>query len=203
MSRRTLHWICDERENETTFAKIAASIQEEVDWFHVRVAIHAEKKAVLFVEALLQQEIAKEKIILHNFNRLCDFYQIGGIQWSEYAEVEQTSCEIVSHAVHSAAALKKYDNLEVAWLMCGHVYETASKEGQRGRGLPWLEHMRSNTAHHLVAIGGIDEHNIYDVLQTGVEGVAVLSHFYKSGNVESAKMMRKALDEEVSKSCQM
>ena len=66
---------------------------------------------------------------------------------------------------------------EADYLGVGPVFHTRSKlNAAPAWGLDALRHVRQNTTRPLVAIGGIHEENIAEVMETGVEGVAVISH---------------------------
>jgi thiamine-phosphate pyrophosphorylase len=74
------------------------------------------------------------------------------------------------------------------------VFDTASKsDAGAGHGLTTLSEIRSMIDIPLVAIGGIDESNLCQVIEAGADGVAVVSAVVSQEDVESATRRLKAM----------
>ncbi|MHA7840979.1 MAG: thiamine phosphate synthase [Gammaproteobacteria bacterium] len=66
---------------------------------------------------------------------------------------------------------------EADYLGVGPIFHTRSKVNATPPwGLDKLRTVRKNTTRPLVAIGGIDDNNVHSVLDTGVDGIAVISY---------------------------
>ncbi len=68
----------------------------------------------------------------------------------------------------------------------GPIYETTSKsDAKQSVGLELIKSIRNkNISKPLVAIGGITELNVNDILESGCDGVAIISAITKSKNIE-------------------
>ncbi len=60
------------------------------------------------------------------------------------------------------------------YVAVGSMYRTSSKEGTRAAGLETLRTVREAVSLHLVAIGGINENNVSEVVDAGADAVAVI-----------------------------
>jgi thiamine-phosphate pyrophosphorylase len=80
-------------------------------------------------------------------------------------------------STHDEEQLARADTDSAAdWLALGPIFETASKDDPDPVvGLERLRACRRRTAKPLVAIGGIDERNLAEVLEAGADSAAVLS----------------------------
>lgn len=78
-------------------------------------------------------------------------------------------------SVHSPeeAASARYSGAD--YLLFGHIYATASKEGTAPRGTEALRRVVDATELPVIAIGGIEPENTEEVLAAGCSGIAVLS----------------------------
>jgi thiamine-phosphate pyrophosphorylase len=66
------------------------------------------------------------------------------------------------------------------YLGVGPVYETPTKPGKKAAGFDYLAHAIAHCPLPWFAIGGIDPHNIHDVLKAGVQRVAVVRAIMES-----------------------
>lgn len=82
-------------------------------------------------------------------------------------------------SVHSTEEAVEAERLGASYLLAGHVYETACKRGLKGRGIKFIEDMCARVCIPVIAIGGINESNIKEVLETKASGVAIMSRAMK------------------------
>ena len=61
------------------------------------------------------------------------------------------------------------------YVAVGSIYESPSKSGTRPAGLETLREVRDRVSLPLVAIGGINEENVSEVMKAGADAVAVIS----------------------------
>lgn len=78
-------------------------------------------------------------------------------------------------SVHSPEEAAAAEESGADYVLFGHIYATASKEGLAPRGTEALRRVVEATSLPVVAIGGIRPDNTADVLATGCAGIAVLS----------------------------
>jgi thiamine-phosphate pyrophosphorylase len=90
---------------------------------------------------------------------------------------------VLGASVHSAAEAREACELGASLLLAGHVFATGCKPGVPGRGLGFLaETVRAASGVPVVALGGMDEHNLAGVRVAGAAGAALRSAFMRTGN---------------------
>ena len=82
---------------------------------------------------------------------------------------------VVGVSIHSLREAIDGEALGASYLLYGHVFETDCKKGVTPRGLVELREICSRVKIPVYAIGGINEKNYKDVLDSGAYGVAVMS----------------------------
>ncbi|MCD2346667.1 thiamine phosphate synthase [Clostridium guangxiense] len=82
-------------------------------------------------------------------------------------------------SVHSLEEAIKAEKNGAAYLLCGNVYETVCKPGLKGKGLDYIRKIVAKVAVPVIAIGGISEKNVRDVIEAGAKGVAIMSSAMK------------------------
>jgi thiamine-phosphate diphosphorylase len=90
--------------------------------------------------------------------------------------------QLIGRSVHDVegARLAAEDGADFA--IAGHVYETASKAGQAGRGPRFIASIAAVCPLPIIAIGGITPERVAEVLAAGAHGVAVISGILKSND---------------------
>ncbi|CEP67049.1 Thiamine phosphate synthase [Moorella glycerini] len=83
--------------------------------------------------------------------------------------------KIVGVSVHSVAAAREAELAGADYLLFGHVFPTASKEGVPPRGLGHLREVVASVGIPIIALGGINAANAPQCLAAGARGVAVMS----------------------------
>lgn len=90
---------------------------------------------------------------------------------------------IIGATVHSMAELEALKGLPIHYIGVGPVYGTRSKEtGLPDLGLDGLAEIAAASPWPVIAIGGIEERNVPEVLRAGAHGVAILSAFCVAKN---------------------
>ena len=73
------------------------------------------------------------------------------------------------------------------YLGVGPIYPTATKpDAGKALGIARLKEIRDSVNIPIVAIGGINENNLEEVLKTGVDGVAVISAVVSAPDITEA-----------------
>jgi thiamine-phosphate pyrophosphorylase len=85
-------------------------------------------------------------------------------------------------SVHSLQEALKAEKLGADYLLSGHVFETDCKKGLKGRGISFIKEICNQVYIPVVAIGGISEKNIAEVLNCGAYGIAVMSSVMTAEN---------------------
>lgn len=87
----------------------------------------------------------------------------------------------VGVSVHSVLQAKKAQAMGAAFLIAGHIFETACKQGLPPRGLSFLNEVCSAVSIPVLAIGGIRPKRLSAVKAAGAAGVCVMSELMTCG----------------------
>ncbi|MCM1228090.1 MAG: thiamine phosphate synthase [Clostridium sp.] len=90
----------------------------------------------------------------------------------------------VGVSVHSPDEAAESESLGADYLIAGHIYATDCKKGIPPRGLGFLREVVSRVKIPVFAIGGINERNFSDTLESGASGVCLMSEFMKCSRPE-------------------
>ena len=94
---------------------------------------------------------------------------------------------IVGLTVETMDQARQAENLDADYLGVSTIYGTPTKTDTINEwGLDGLQHLRGQTNHLLVAIGGINKNNAANVIQSGADGIAVVSAICVAPDPESA-----------------
>lgn len=83
--------------------------------------------------------------------------------------------KIMGVSVHSVTAAREAEKAGADYLLFGHIFPTASKEGIPPRGVGSLREVVASVGIPIIALGGINTANARQCLAAGVRGVAVMS----------------------------
>jgi len=103
---------------------------------------------------------------------------------------------LIGLSVDTQEELLQAESYDVDYLGIGPVYPTSTKTDHKGflwgtEGLRWA---RGHSRHRLIAIGGINETNAFEVAKTGMDGIAVVSAIVSAQDPrEAARRLRAAL----------
>lgn len=129
-----------------------------------------------------------ERIAIHSHYKLVEKYNLKGIHLTEWflKNVDRTELKqviaaarkrslSVSGSFHSIEALEKM-TLKPDYVFLGPVYHSISKKGYLAKiGLEYAaSFLQQRRNFEVIAIGGIDELNIFQVRRAGFEGAALL-----------------------------
>jgi thiamine-phosphate pyrophosphorylase len=82
-----------------------------------------------------------------------------------------------------------------AYLVAGNIFETACKDGLKGRGIEFLAEIRVRTRIPVYAIGGVSEENITALRDAGATGACLMSSFMQCADPAALAMhLTRALD---------
>ena len=86
------------------------------------------------------------------------------------------------------------------YIAVGSIYPTTSKEGTRVAGLQTLHQVREAVSLPIVAIGGINEGNVAEVIGAGADSVAVISAIADADDIEDeARQLATKINEETNR----
>lgn len=102
---------------------------------------------------------------------------------------------LIGYSCNTVAQIAKANRLSaVDYIGAGPVFPTNSKgDADPAIGVDQLKQLNTASQHPMVAIGGISQANLADVLNTGVAGVAVISMILGSSDIAgTVKLMQAA-----------
>jgi thiamine-phosphate diphosphorylase len=109
-------------------------------------------------------------------------------------EIAGESC-LIGRSVHSVEAALHAETDAADYVVAGPVFATASHPGQPPAGIELIRAVAEATRVPVIAIGGISESNVRDVIAAGAEGVAVISAIWDAADPkEAALSLREALN---------
>ena len=80
---------------------------------------------------------------------------------------------LIGRSVHDVKGALQAQEDGANFVLAGHVFDTASKPDQPGKGVEWIRQLASAVTIPVIAIGGINVERVEQVIQAGAWGVAV------------------------------
>ena len=68
------------------------------------------------------------------------------------------------------------------YLLASHIFETKCKVGLEPKGVEFISEIRKCVKCDIIALGGINLENYIKVIESGANGIAVMSLFYNDYN---------------------
>lgn len=94
---------------------------------------------------------------------------------------------IIGLSVEDESQVLEAERYDADYLGVSPIFETPTKTDTSGSwGLSGLAWVRENSRHNLVAIGGLNETNIAEVVRSGADGIAVVSALCSAADPEAA-----------------
>ena len=91
--------------------------------------------------------------------------------------------KLIGISIHSPAEATAAQNSGADYVLAGHIFATASKPGQPGRGLEFVTQVSTTVTVPVIVIGGITAANAAAVIKAGAAGIAVLSSVMHSEDI--------------------
>lgn len=175
-----LHVISTGEQSVATFVKIIGNIHPYVHYIHIRERDWTAQDHVQAIEQLDQQGVPLEKIIINDRIDIAHIANVYGVQLAYHSLPIQTVKKyfpklMISQSIHHVEQAMIAEAAGVDRLIYGHIYETESKPDQKPRGLTALKRLVNHVKVPIIAIGGITPERVEPILQTGAQGIAVLS----------------------------
>lgn len=101
-------------------------------------------------------------------------------------------------SVHSVEEAVKAEQYGAKYILASHIFETNCKKGLEPKGIKLIKDIKSKVNIPVIALGGINDSNIEEVLEAGANGIAVMSYIMASTDPYSAS---KRLTEKMRVSC--
>lgn len=104
---------------------------------------------------------------------------------------------LIGLSVETRAQAEEAESLDADYLGVSPIFATPTKvELQTAWGIEGLRQLRARSRHKLVAIGGINESNVADVIRAGADGIAVVSAICAADDPrQTATRLRQKIEE--------
>ncbi|MDQ0592468.1 thiamine-phosphate pyrophosphorylase [Chryseobacterium ginsenosidimutans] len=167
-------------QNETEI--INELFQEGLDLLHVRKPFINQDEMIDFIQKI--DSDFHHQLVLHSHYQLANNFNTSRFHFREIDRrndlFKSFAEHIISTSVHD---IKTFNELNEDWeyAFISPVFQSISKKGY-GENSTILNDIknRNNSNVKLIALGGINEHNINEVLDSEIDGVALLGAIWKS-----------------------
>lgn len=178
-----LHLVSDSRVcGLDCFSAVAlAAIAAGADAVHLREKTTPAATLLSMATALREQFGDRARLFINDRIDVALASRAGGIQLGEtsipvaVARVLAGPDLMIGRSVHDVEGARRAAADGADFVIAGHVFETASKHGEKGRGLQFIEMVVAGCPLPVIAIGGITPERAPEVIRAGAYGVAVIS----------------------------
>jgi len=179
-------------------------VQIELDHFQENIKTEPSEVKLLPEEATKIKEVCKENNTLFLINDRVDValaVDADGVHLGKEDMPYNTARRllgkqrIIGLTVHNLEEAIEAENIGADYIGVSPIFETKTKpDAGKPSGLQLLIDLKENIKIPYVAIGGINEYNIKNVLDTGTRAVAIISAIITKNNVEEeCKKFRKLI----------
>ncbi|HLR64280.1 MAG TPA: thiamine phosphate synthase [Pseudogracilibacillus sp.] len=194
---KELHIISTGKQSLDEFVGKVKLIHKQIDYVHIREKMWTDDLYMTCINNLLTEGLPKQKIILNNRPILAQKMGLDHIHLpaAKLYEAMERYEQSVSYSVHNIAEARQAERRGASFVLAGHIYATDSKKDIQPRGLELLKVLRSQLTIPVIAIGGIRQEYVAQVLQAGASGIALLSHILLAEDCERESLAyRERLD---------
>lgn len=169
---------------------IQVCVSHGVDAVQLREKNLTPSELLIFGKALKQLlSIYRVPLIVNDNIKLCLALNADGVHLGQQDECSLRARKIlgadklIGLTVDTLEQAKKANDTPVNYIGVGTIFPTRNKSNITTTwGIEGLAAVKSVTRHPIIAIGGIDETNTPQVIQTGVHGIAAIGAFHDSTN---------------------
>ncbi|ULO05859.1 thiamine phosphate synthase [Paenibacillus sp. 19GGS1-52] len=180
MVQGEIHLISDGKLPLRDFIEKMTVLHPLADYIHLREKHLSARELLSVGEQLLLAGIPAAKLFINDRIDVAVTLGAGGVQLAWHS-LRPAAARVLGPrlrlgcSVHSSEEASEAARQGADYCLFGHVYDTASKPGQRGCGLELLADVVRNSAIPVIAIGGIKPSNVARVMEQGAAGIAVMS----------------------------
>jgi len=162
------------------FSTIKKAIEGGVDAIILREKDLPQEELLSMAKAVKEIIGERKVLLIINSNvEVARAVEANGIQLSFDSfvnnKVDVNFDGIVGVSVHSLQEALAAEMKGASYVLASHVFETACKAGLEPKGLEFIKEIKEKVSIPVIALGGITPENVRDVIDLGVEGVAVMS----------------------------
>jgi thiamine-phosphate pyrophosphorylase len=83
-------------------------------------------------------------------------------------------------SVHSVEEAIKAQQYGAKYILASHIFKTKCKKGLDPKGIKLIKDIKTRINIPVIALGGINDRNIQEVIEAGADGIAVMSYIMSS-----------------------
>ncbi|ENH95574.1 transcriptional regulator TenI [Gracilibacillus halophilus YIM-C55.5] len=197
-----LHVITDGKKPINQCVSILKAIHPFVDYIHLREKQKTAAELLQLIDILQDAQVPLSKLIINDRVDVAIVGQCAGVQLAYHSLGADQVREAFPHlfigqSVHTMEEAVLAERKGANFVLYGHIFSTDSKPDQPPKGLSTLQSFVQTTQLPVIAIGGMTDSNMKQVLRAGADGVAVMSAIMDASNPgHVAETMRLRLDKE-------
>lgn len=172
-----LHVLSNPKQSVQELAKLWIRIVPEVDCFHLRYKHLPVGELYQAARHLLSVGIPAEALIVNSSVQIAETLGLRGVHLPERLAFPHPRPRgiRVGRSVHSLKGAERAVEEGADYLMLGHIFPSASKPGLPPLGMARLQDWTRRLELPVIAIGGINVHNVNLIKRAGCHGIAVIS----------------------------
>ncbi|MBD1381887.1 thiamine phosphate synthase [Metabacillus arenae] len=173
-----IHLITDSSKSNSELTSILKSVQEHIDYIHIREKTKTISKQQDLIQQLLNEGIPKQRLIVNDRVDLALMNGIHRVHLPSHSFKSSVVRERFPHlkigtSIHSADEAEQIECTD--YVLYGHIFPSQSKPGLKARGTKELQEVTAKSNVPVIAIGGIDCTTIQQLLPIPLKGIAVMS----------------------------
>jgi len=179
--------VTDDSHTVDALTSIISSIQNMVDYVHIREKSKTAHEVLSLIQLLEQAGVNKEKLVIHDRLDIALLTQISNIHLPSHSLPIQKVRENFPHlrigrSIHSLEEAKQAERDGADYVLYGHCFETDCKKGLTPNGIHTISNMKQALKIPVYAIGGITPNRVHALQQLKTDGIAVMSGIFSSPN---------------------
>jgi thiamine-phosphate pyrophosphorylase len=87
-------------------------------------------------------------------------------------------------SVHSLEEGIEADKRGADYILASHIFPTKCKEDLPPKGVGFIKDLAQHVTCKIVALGGINEKNYKEVIESGAHAIALMSYFFLNENLK-------------------
>ncbi|WP_214483495.1 thiazole tautomerase TenI [Bacillus sp. SM2101] len=203
MANKELHIVSTGTQSINTFVSIISEIHPFATAIHLREKQMSARDLYQTINQLIQRSVPLNKIVINDRIDVASIAEVGGVQLAYHSlsvgDVKRAFPKLrIGKSVHSLEEAVEAELQGADYVIYGHIYPTSSKKGVIAKGVDSVEELKKQLSIPLIVIGGIKPSHIPELIDRGVDGVAVLSGVLLAQTpIEAVKEYSKMLSKEM------
>ncbi|MFS1515954.1 thiazole tautomerase TenI [Bacillus sp. SCS-151] len=203
MANKELHIVSTGAQSINTFVSIISEIHPFATAIHLREKQMSARDLYQTINQLIQRSVPLNKIVINDRIDVASIAEVGGVQLAYHSlsvgDVKRAFPKLrIGKSVHSLEEAVEAELQGADYVIYGHIYPTSSKKGVIAKGVDSVEELKKQLSIPLIVIGGIKPSHIPELIDRGVDGVAVLSGVLLAQTpIEAVKEYSKMLSKEM------